>query len=160
MVYENEARPISGMEFVGFLGFEFRPVYTINLSAYPKGEAIGFDFFFAPTPSGTLLNKDETIYLVTDTGLAPFPSEAVYRSWGYDFSMVTEVNIEDAKREAVAPIKFRDGSVVSDAGTVYLVSGGAKFGFKTWEGFLSAGYSPSVILEGSLAEYPLADTFE
>ncbi|HLC44276.1 MAG: hypothetical protein A2722_04015 [Candidatus Doudnabacteria bacterium RIFCSPHIGHO2_01_FULL_50_11] len=160
LIYAGIARPVAIPAFAGTLGTEQRIVYQADLSLYARGAEISFDFFYAARPKGSLIDNSGTVYLAKDSGLAPFPSEAIFRSHGYNFDMVLQVNPAEMKRPVVEAMRYRDGSIIDDAGTVYLIAGVEKWGFKTWEGYLSRGYSPKAILQGTTQGYILAGTYE
>lgn len=160
LVFDDGARPIPGMDQMVFIRADGRKYYSFDLSAYPKGPAVGFDFVYLNHPVGSLVDIGGTIYLITKNGKAPFPSAEIFRSYGYDFNMALPGTALDQRLATLANLKYRDGSLINDNGTIFLVSEGRKFGFKSWSGFLSSGYSASSVIEGSLAGYPEGESFE
>jgi hypothetical protein len=160
LIYDNQARPITNYGMLYFFNFAERPPVSIDLSRYPKGAVAGFDLLFQPRPAGTLINNKGTVYLITDKGRAGFPTQAIFRSYGYEFNMAMQANDQDMLLPEAPAVKYRDGTLVNDNGTIFLVSEGTKYGFKTWTGFISRGYKLSPVIPGSTADYPEGAAFE
>lgn len=159
-IFGDTAQPVTSPLYLMFLNFEGRAYYYMDLSSYEKGSARGFDLVYLQRPVGALVSDGSTVFLVTAEGLSPFPSYPVFRSHGYDFKMLFQINSEDRKLPTVAAMRYRDGALVNDGGTIFLMSEGKKFGFKSWQGFLAGGYSPSVVIDGSTAGYQEGESFE
>ncbi|MEK9180631.1 MAG: hypothetical protein AAB871_00145 [Patescibacteria group bacterium] len=160
LVFDDGARAISADSVFIFSLFDGRQFFPVDLSNYPKGPAAGFDLIYYQHPTGALINDNGTIYLITSEGRAAFPSEAVFRSHGFEFNMAQENNYEDAKLPLAPVLKYRDGTLVNDNGTIFLISEGKKYGFKTWQAFLAGGYNLSAAISASIADYPEGESFE
>jgi len=161
LMLDDGAHPFPNIEqLIFYVRPESREIYSINLSTYPKAGQIGFDFYYFPRPAGILVDLDGTVYLITPSGKSPFSSQEMFFSYGYDYRMVVQGNDGD-RRKAVLPVqKYRDGTLVDDKGTVFLISEGEKFGFKTWQAYLAAGYGPGITTVGDTAGYPEGESFE
>ena len=160
LIFEDGARAITADSVFIFSSFDGRQVLPIDLSDYPKGAPAGFDLIYFTHPTGTPINDSGTIYLIIDQGRAAFPSEAVFRSHGFDFNMALESNYEDNRLPLAPVLKYRDGTLVNDNGTIFLISENKKYGFKTWQGFMDGGYSLSSVISGSAGDYPEGEPFE
>ena len=160
LVYDTGARPLQDPSLVYFLDMQDRKVFDIDVSSYPKGGIIDLKAAFLPSDPGTLVRDQGTVYLVTKAGRAPFPSESIFRSYGYGFDMVFQANTFDLKLPVLAQLSFRDGSLINDQGTVFLISGNKKYGFKTLPGFLSRGYSLNSLIVGDTSGLSVAENFD
>jgi hypothetical protein len=94
LVGANDTKqPFTSSEaFVG-LGFNFKNIIVLNLSDYPQGNAITTSQ--AMHPEGSLINSGGTIYLVLAGEKRPFPTEAVFKSYGFSFGQVVPANVLD-----------------------------------------------------------------
>jgi hypothetical protein len=160
LIYGEQARPINNAGMLYFLNFANRKPVTFDVARYPKGDVVGFDLLFQPRPIGTLINNKGTVYLITNQGRAGFATEAIFRSYGYSFDMAMEANDQDMQLPEAPGMKYRDGTIVNDSGTIFLISEGQKFGFKTWVSFASRGYKLSTLVSGSTGGYPEGVAFE
>lgn len=160
LIYDDGIRGFPNLSTIFVLGLEDRPYYEINLSDYPRGETIETaTFAYKALPPGTLFHTKGTIFLVTGSGRAGFSSEAVFFSHGYRFDMVFRGSTEDLKLPEQAPLRFRDGTLVNDKGTIYLISQNKKYGFTTWESFTSRGYLLKNAIKGDVSSYEQAENF-
>ena len=161
LILDDGAHPFPSIEqLIFYVRPESREIYSINLNTYPKAGAIGFDFYYFPRPAGVLVNLDGTVYLISSSGRSPFPSQEMFFSYGYDYRMVLQGNDGDRKKAVLPVQKYRDGTLVDDKGTVFLISEGKKFGFKTWQAYLAAGYGSGIIVSGDTAGYAEGESFE
>ncbi|PIR74895.1 MAG: hypothetical protein COU35_00010 [Candidatus Magasanikbacteria bacterium CG10_big_fil_rev_8_21_14_0_10_47_10] len=147
-VYNTEARPIPNQALIFLLGFEGRKYLSVDISDYTVGEPIDFGFAFDTLQPGTLVNDNGTIFIVTSNGRAGFPSEAVFRSYGYNFESVFPINTATLNLPVLPDLGYRDGTLVNDKGTIFLISGNKKYGFKFWEEFVGRGYKLSAVING------------
>jgi|SRR3989344_3175340 len=161
-IYQGVARPLAHSLFLTTLGLQGRSFFQIDLSSYPKAQTTGFEYLYLSHPSGALIIKsgDSTIFQVTDSGLRPFSAFSVFQSYRYDFSMVLSANLEDGKLPVLQPIEYRNGSLLNDKGTIFLVVDGKKYGFKTWESFVARGYSLNAVIEGDTTGISEGESFQ
>jgi len=78
--------------FLG-LGFKLSQTAKADISAIPEGP--GIFTVNSPHPDGTLILDKGTVYLISQNQRLPFPSEAVFKSWGYDFKNLVKANSFD-----------------------------------------------------------------
>lgn len=161
LVYDSGVRQITDPVYLIFMGMGDRPYFSINLADYPRGKAIDsiLENFAVPLP-GSLINHNGAIYLITSQGRAPFPSAEVFRSYGYEFDMAFPANEADLKLTELSPLGWRDGTLVNDRGTIYLISGGKRYGFTSWSGFQNRGYRLSAVIAGDTSAYPNGELFD
>lgn len=114
-----------------------------------------------PHPSGTLINQDGTVYLIgpTSASKAAFPNPEVFYSYGYSFSEVVPASAGDRALPTYpyGLITFADGSLIVDAGTVYIIDGGWKYGFTSRETFEGLGFKFSNVWLADLSSYRQVD---
>ncbi|MBI4053965.1 MAG: hypothetical protein HY397_01390 [Candidatus Doudnabacteria bacterium] len=159
-LFEDGAHPFPSLTEVYMAGLEGRGYYEVDLSSYDKAAAIDFNFLYNSRPPGALVNIDGTVFLVIAGGLAAFPSVAVFDSHGYDFAEVYYANELDKRLKILKNLGYRDGTLVNDNGTVFLIAEGKKYGFKTWDGFLARGHRSEFIVAGETSGYVLSGTFD
>lgn len=160
LIFDDGAHPIPGLTEMAFLKADGRFYYAADLTAYPKAAAVGLDVIYINHPAGALIDVSGTIYLVASDGRKPFPSSEVFSSYGYTFNMVLPGTALDESLPVLSAMRYRDGTVVNDNGTLFLISQGTKYGFKTWSGFLAAGQSPKAIISGGTAGYPEGESYD
>ncbi|MCL5436108.1 MAG: hypothetical protein M1275_03440 [Patescibacteria group bacterium] len=160
LMFDDGVHPIPSLTEMAFLKADGRFYYAAALNAYPKAAAVGLDLIYVNHPAGSLVDVSSTINLITAQGRKPFPSAEVFSSYGYTFDSVFPSTTLDESLPKLPDMQYRDGTLVNDNGTIYLISEGAKFGFKTWSGFLAAGYSPKAVMAGSTAGYPEGESFD
>lgn len=159
LIFDDGAHPIPGIMEMLFIKADGRTYYSADLSAYPKANPVGLDLVYVGHPAGSLVDIYGTIYLITQSGRRGFPSAEVFFSHGYDFDTAFPATVLDEKLPEQPAMRYRDGTLVDDNGTIFLVSEGVRYGFKTWSGFLGAGYSPAAVLSGSTAGYQEGQSF-
>src|SRR3989338_3601443 len=133
------------------LGYTFTGLLKINLSDYLSGSPIG-DANLAH-PDGALVKDGATIWWIRGTQKIGFESMAVYNTYGFSLSKVVPANAADKALPEGAIVKFRDGTLVNDGGTYYLVSDGKKLSFASATDLTAKGYKTSNTISVSLSAY-------
>ncbi|TSA46107.1 hypothetical protein D4R52_01165 [bacterium] len=149
-----------GTDTLYLLGLEKQNYFEIDLSDYSIATAYSLSSAFESPQPGTLINDSGKIYLIAQNGRAPFSTPAIFYSYGYDFSAARLAGPEDLKLQELAPLPYRDGALVNDRGTIYLISNGTKFGFQTWNGFTSRGYEIKTAVSGDTSGYAQGINFD
>ena len=134
------------------LGYRFEQAIPINLSDYPTGAPIDSD---APAhPEGTLIvDATGTVWWVLSGQRQGFESAEVFRTYGWDFARVVPANGSDQALPEGPLVKFRDGTLVNDSGTLYIISDGQKKRFTDASQLVSLGYREGNVIGGSLQNY-------
>ena len=160
VVYDAGARKFADPSLTIFMGYNVHPLNKIDLRDYPKGADIDFLFAFLKAPPGTLVYNNGTIYLSKSNGLAPFPSMEVFNSYRYKLIQAFEANDQELQLPILAPMTFRDGTLINDSGTIFLISENKKYGFRTWNGFVSRGYNLRNVISASISGYAEGQSFD
>lgn len=105
-------------------------------------------------PSGTLINQDGTIYRINQGQKTVYPDPVIFHSWGFNFEEVVLANDADRALPVGSVAGYRDGSLVADHGTVYIIFEGEKYGFSSAQVFLDMNYKFSNVISGDLSGYP------
>ena len=95
-------------------------------------------------PNGVLVDigdANHTIYLITGGQRQGIPSPTVFASYGYSFGKVVAANSYDQALPEGDVIKYADGTIVNDNGTMFLIGNGQKRGFSSADVFTGLGYS-------------------
>ncbi len=129
-------------------------VFPITLTVAPAGTPLPGN---QAHPDGTnILTSGGTIYRIILGARQPYTSAGAFLSYGYNtWAGVVPANSYDlalpigsAGTGGVAFIPPRDGSLIKDHGTVYIISDGYRVGFTSAEVFLGLGYSFADVLDG------------
>ncbi len=118
-------------------------------------------------PSGVLIDlgdANHTILLIQDGEGIGIPSPSVFYSHGFNFDKVVPANKYDPIF-ASSVMKYADGTIVNENGTIYIVGDGKKRGFTRPEIFRELGYSfeksniiiPEDFYKPTLSQYPAGD---
>jgi len=129
------------MQVLKDLGYNLRNVFKINLSDYPSGLAITSAVM--PHPNGALLKIGKTYYWSLNGQLQAFPSVAVFSSYGFSSKNVLNANAADQALPQGAALGFRDGTLIKDGSTYYLISDGVKKAFASKAALKAKGYNVS-----------------
>ncbi len=158
-IFAGKARLIEE-ETLYLLAIENYPRFSLDLTDYEKGNPLTLLETFKAGHPGTLVMDNKTIYIVAQSGLAPFSTPEIYHSYGYIFGMARNINSEEIKLPKISQVPYRDGTLVNDRGTIFLISEGKKYGFKTMQGFLNRGYKLKVSIKGSTDGYDNAENYD
>ena len=133
------------------LGYNFASLPKINLSDYPSGSPIGDANL--PHPDGALVLQGSTIWWIRGSLKQGFESMAVFNTYGFSLKKVVKANATDGALTEGAIVKFRDGTLVYDGGTYYLISDGMKKIFSSSADLTARGYKTSNAISASLGAY-------
>ncbi|MDP4001282.1 MAG: hypothetical protein Q8P83_03505 [bacterium] len=135
------------------LGYNFANLPSINLTDYPAGDPINDSSL--PHPEGALVLGSDgvTVWWVLGGMRQGFESEAVFNTYGFSWGKIVSGNAADNALAEGALVKFRDGTLVYDGGSYYLVSDGTKKMFSSVSDLTARGYSTANAINASLANY-------
>jgi hypothetical protein len=108
-----------------------------------------------------LVSNSGGIYSIENGTKRPFPSELIFKSYGYQFSSVTAVsNTELSQIPLGDPVTYnalyREGRVIASKNSgVFLINGGIKRPFPSYISLISNGYSYGDVLTVSSYELGL-----
>lgn len=136
-------------------------VDSVVLSSSVQVEYLAVNEPIAVFTSGELVKtkNNDTVYLVDSGSIKPFPSAAVFLSWGYKWP---DIKVADSLSNYSLgdKVKFRDGYLIKSdkSAAIYVVANnGEKRRFATAAVLNSLGYKLSkvnIIAEADLASYP------
>jgi len=144
-------RGFTSMAVLTGLGYNLSGLPKINLSDYPAGNPIGTST--EAHPDGALVKEGQTIWWILNGMKTGFESMAVFNTYGFKLSDVTKANSADIALTEAPVVKFRDGTLVNDGGTYYLISDGKKLMFSSVSDLTARGYSIANAISASLAGY-------
>jgi hypothetical protein len=133
------------------LGYSFANLPVIDLTDYTAGPVI--DSATAVHPDGALVLNQGTVWWVKGSERQGFQSEAVFKTYGFSFAKVVSANAEDMALTQGVLVKFRDGTLVNDNGTIYVISDGKKLGLKSMNALTTRGYNLKNAIQASLQSY-------
>lgn len=131
----------------------------INLHILPSGTPLPSH---AVHPEGSnVKTADGTVYRISSGTRTPYTSAGAFLSYGFnrwedvkeansaDLALLTgSCSYADGSGSHPCYIQPRDGSLINDHGTIYIITDGYRAGFASAEAFLGFGYSFSHALEG------------
>lgn len=127
-------------------GFKFEMVRKGNLSTLSEGQTI--NRATAKHLDGTLLNSGGMIWTWDKGDAKAFPSEAVFFSHAGNYNQVVTANSNDT-HSSLGIVNFKTGTLVNDAGSVWVVNKDTKHGFPSVSCFLGFGFNFSFVVNGS-----------
>jgi hypothetical protein len=104
-------------------------------------------------PNGVLVLSGSTVFKILDGQRLGFPSANVFLSHGYGWGQIVPANSADMALPQGQNVQFADGALVNDAGTVFVVTGGLKYGFTSATVFTGLGYKWTNIYNEALPSY-------
>ena len=134
------------------LGYSFAGLLKINLADYPLGPVI--DSASQAHPDGSLVLDGKTIWWIKGGQRLGFASMAVFNTYGFSLSRVVKADAADLALPAGSLVNFRDGTLVDDGGTYYLITGGQKAAFSSPKSLAGWGYSMKNAIKADLSAYP------
>lgn len=140
------------------LGYSFANLPKIDLKDYPVGPAIT-DAGQAH-PDGALVLDGQTIWWLQNDQKSGFESMAVFNTYGFSLSRVVKANTADLLLSVGSLVKFRDGTLVRDNGSYYIISNGQKLLFASVAVLTGKGFKTSNAIDASLDNYQLAGTMQ
>lgn len=138
------------------LGYNYSNLFYINLSDYPTGAVINSASELHP--EGSLLldsNDNRTVWWLINGQLQGFESQAVFDTYGLSLSRVVPANNADMTLSQGPLVKLRDGTLVVDGGTHYIISDGQKLPFASLDALKRWGYDPSNLVAANVGHYSL-----
>lgn len=133
------------------LGYSFSGLPKINLTDYPTGDPIS-DSNLAH-PDGSLVFQGQTIWWLRDGKKSGFESMVVFNTYGFNVSKVLQGNTADFALPEGPIMKLRDGTLVLDGSTYYLISDGKKLAFTSTAQLTEKGYKTANAVVTSLSAY-------
>jgi len=134
------------------LGYSFANLPIINLSDYPVGSLI--TSATDAHPEGALARESNgTIWWILGGKKSGFESMAVFNTYGFALSRVVPANAADLALSQGRLVKFRDGTLVSQNGTYYIISDGLKLPFASQNALTSRGYNLSNVVPADVSGY-------
>src|SRR3989344_252649 len=151
-------RGFTSAEVFNQLGYSFVGLLKINLADYTAGPVIASGT--EVHPEGALILDHGTVWWVKNGQRMGFESEAVFKTYGFTFGRVVASNATDMALPTGPLVKFRDGTLVNDNGTVYVVSDGKKLGFRNMNALTSRGYAIKNSIKATLNSYEVGNVIE
>jgi hypothetical protein len=133
------------------LGYNFANLPKINLSDYPPGAPIGDATL--PHPEGALVLDGQTVWWILGGQKQGFESMAVFNTYGFSLTKLVKANAADLALTTGPVVKFRDGTLVYDGSSYFLISKGKKLMFTSAADLTARGYKTSNAINASLAAY-------
>lgn len=107
-----------------------------------------------PVP-GSNISSNGIVYFYDGISLRPYTSAGAFLSYGFNsWNSVQPANADSTtlpKGNSIAP---RDGSLINDQGTIYIITKGARAGFANKNVFLGLGYKFSNVIVGDTSFLP------
>jgi len=149
---------------IGFRSEEIEQATAADLEAYRTGKLITATSTYV---NGALLQDPKTggIYYVIDDTKAPLTDKILLKVKFPGQTIIKTTSAELDKYTKIAPVLLDDGVLVKTDShpSVYLISGGKKRPFATWEAFQSLGYNAANIITVSskfLYNYDLGEAIQ
>jgi hypothetical protein len=101
-------------------------------------------------PVGTNININNTIFMIAPDGTRrPYTSAGAFLSYGFNtWAGVVTASAADIALPVGSFIPPRDGSVINDGGTIYVISNGKRAGIANPSAYLGLGYTWSEAIQG------------
>lgn len=151
-------RGFTSMAVLTGLGYKLNGLIKINLSDYASGPPI--ESADEAHPDGALVLDGKTVWWLWQGRREGFESEAVLKSYGFGAGVIAPANDADRKLPEGALVKFRDGTLVSDKGAIYIISDGKKHPFTSMAALTSRGYNSKNAISGSAGNYEAGPALE
>src|SRR5579872_864009 len=106
-------------------------------------------------PGANVLGPNGTVYYIdSNQYLRPYSSAGAFLSYGNSFSSIVPATDGDLALPQGAIMPPRDGSVINDKGTVYLITNGGRSGFASSQVFTALGYKWSQVINADTSFLP------
>jgi len=161
MIAAGSKRGFTSAEIFFALGYRFDQAIPIDLSDYPSGTPIYTST--EPHPNGALvLDKYDgrTVWWILNNQRQGFESAEVYFTYGFDFAKIVPANDADMALSIGSLVKFRDGTLVNDAGMYFIISEGQKRRFSSIAQLNSLGYNEINLISADLSIYTEGSAIE
>ena len=137
-------------------------IIPVNLTIYPKLPSIPQPVSGPAHPSNTnILGPDGTVYLIQGGYRSPYTSAGAFLSYGFNYwasvmpATTGDMNLplsnytpSGSTNTVTYFIPPRNGSLINDRGTIYLITNGLRIGFASEQAFLGLGYSYATVQPG------------
>jgi predicted outer membrane repeat protein len=133
------------------LGYSFANLPKIDLTDYPTGPVI--DSATEAHPEGSLVLDGKTVWWILNGVRQGFESEAVFNTYGFSLSRMVKADAIDLNLSTGPLVKLRDGTLVLDGGSYYMISDGSKVLFGPESALTQQGYKASNAIPYGLANY-------
>ena len=133
------------------LGYSFANLPRINLSDYPTGSPIGSSVL--AHPDGSLVKEGITIWWIRSGQKVGFESMTVFNTYGFSLSRVVKANAADMSLPEGPVVKLRDGTLVMDQSTYFIISRAKKLAFTSEHQMTSLGYRIANVIFTNLMGY-------
>lgn len=165
IMQNSTRRPITSpsvFESYGFNWGQIKRATDYELSIIPEGQALSeiksYRSRVLVSPTGS-----QTVYVVDESGILRYiPSPFIFNKLGYKWDEIISIPSNTLKQYKFGSNSvFRDGSVVSYNGTVYLISNGYKKAISSPDLFLNLGYKWSDVIAlwaSEFNQYPTGST--
>ncbi|MEJ0021012.1 MAG: hypothetical protein WDN47_00325 [Candidatus Doudnabacteria bacterium] len=147
----STARGFTSADVFMALGYSFGGLPRINLADYPVGPVIGSTT--DAHPDGSLVLDGNTIWWLQGGQKQGFESMAVFNTYGFSLSRVVPANDSDRAIPEGPIVKFRDGTLINDGVSYYIISDGKKLQFSSAADLSNRGYKTSNAVMTSLINY-------
>lgn len=144
IIYQGKKYGFTSREVFEDLGYNFANVYLGDLSAYPEGGQITRSDI--AHSYGTIVNSKGTLFLMTPFGKQGIPSMAIAQSNKLRLEKVVPANAADDMVPQISLMKFREGSLVSVDGGVYLIQDGKRRPFTSSRPFEEMSFKDSNVI--------------
>ncbi|MFB6224910.1 MAG: PQQ-binding-like beta-propeller repeat protein, partial [Candidatus Paceibacteria bacterium] len=152
LIENGKKRYITGPDVVQKSLYSFEEAVMVKeevLNQHPDGKDYTNHYYVA---NGTPIFAEETgMFLVKNNTKRPIPNRATYRSW-FEWDELKEVSQEKMDELPTGDeIKPRDGTLLANDKTVYLVENGKKRAFSSVKEFRDGGFSFNNVMKVSNA---------
>ena len=156
MIADGKKRGFVSAEVFHALGYQFSQALPIDLTDYEAGSAV--DSALTAHPDGALvLEQNGTVWWILGGTRKGFQSAEVFYTYGFKFDQVVSANSADLALAEGSVVKFRDGTLVKDGDTYYLISEGLKRPFASLAGLIQLGFNADNVISASLSSYTAGD---
>lgn len=154
MIAAGKKRGFTSAEVFHSLGYKFEQAVPVDLSDYPSSDPI--TTAAAAHPDGALVldkNDNRTVWWVLGGERKGFQSAEVFFTYGFAFDKIVSATDADMALAVGDLVKFRNGTLVRDGESYYLISDGMKKQFSSVTAMVNVGYDPKNAISASLASY-------
>jgi hypothetical protein len=151
MIGQNNKRGFTSASVFRDLGYRFDNALSINLSDYTVGNVISSST--EAHPDGSLVLDGNTVWWILGGVKQGFESQQVFDTYGFTYNLVVKANTADMLLPTGPLVKFRDGTLVNDKNSQYLISDGKKRMFSTAYRASELGYNVNNFINASLESY-------
>jgi hypothetical protein len=152
----NTKRGFVSSQVFKSLGYSFSGLPKIDLTDYSAAPAIGSTT--DPHPDGSLVLAGKTIWWVRANQKQGFESMTVFNTYGFNLKRLVTANSADLSLPEGQVVQLRDGTLVLDNGTYYLISNGKKLPFGSMQSLTNLGYNTNTAVKTGLSNYSQGTT--